>query len=371
LPKGIWDSVDAQDFLLSKYNLEAVGSGPYAIKQIKKLPSGKVEEIDMQSNANYYGGRPKIDQLVFKFYDSQDDILNAFNSREIEGFGFVPLGTGLGVNKNQSQEQVLTVPLPQYQVVFFNLNNKILGDQNVRLALALATDKQQIIDQVFDGNAYLPVSPWLGPGQPAATSTADLSQARSILDSDGWKIDPSTGIRTNKQGQTLKFTISTNDSLVNSKAAEILADQWKALNITVNLNVLPGQQLTDTLIKPRTFDVLLFPQKFGANPDPFPFWHSSQVKDPGFNLTGFADATVDSLIINARTTTDTAQQQQDYQQFNSLIMSKMPIIFLDQTEYVYAIDSNVKNIQLNVLYDPSQRFNDIGQWYMETKRVWK
>ncbi len=371
LPKAIWGGVDAQNFLQSKYNLEAIGSGPYAIKQIKKLPSGKVEEISLQSNPDYYGGRPKIDQLIFKFYDDEDDILNAFHSREIDGFGFVPLGSDLYVDKNQPQAQILTVPLPQYQIVFFNLNNKILSDQNVRLALSLATDKQQIINQVFAGNAFLPVSPWLGQGQIAATSTVDLNQAKNLLDNGGWEINPATGIRANKQGQALAFTVSTNDSLVNSKAAEILADQWKALNITVNLNILPSKQLTDTLIKPRTFDVLLFPQKFSADPDPFPFWHSSQVKDPGFNLTGFADAAADSLIINARTTTDKNAQAQDYQQFNSIIMSKVPIIFLDQTEYIYAVDSNVKNIRLNVLYDPSQRFNEISQWYMATKRVWK
>jgi peptide/nickel transport system substrate-binding protein len=371
LPKSIWSGVDAQNFLLSKYNLEAIGSGPYAVKQIKKLPSGKIEEIDMQANADYYGGRPKIDNLVFKFYDDQDDILNAFHSREIDGFGYMPLGNNLSLDDSQPRTHILTVPLPQYQIAFFNLNNPILKDINVRQALSLATDRQQIIDQVFGGNAYLPVSPWLGQKQPAAAPTVDLSKAKNLLDADGWKINSSTDLRTNKQGQTLQFTISTNDSLVDSNAAQVLAGQWKKLNITVNLSILPGSQLSDTLIKPRAFDVLLFPQKFGADPDPFPFWHSSQVKDPGFNLTGFSSPAADKLIIDARTTTDTAAQQKDYQQFNDLIMSQFPVIFLDQTEYVYATDSSVKNIQLNILYDPSQRFNGIGQWYMETKRVWK
>jgi peptide/nickel transport system substrate-binding protein len=370
LPKSVWGNVDAQNFLLSKSNLEAIGSGPYAIKQIKKLPSGKIEEIDMQANAGYYAGQPKIDELKFKFYNSGDDILNAFHSREIQGFGYVPLGSNLFVDENQPGVQVLAVPLPQYQMVFFNLNNKILSGVAVRQALSLAADKQKIINDVFGGRAVLPVSPWLGQGQPAATSSADLSQARTLLDNDGWKINPATGIRT-KQNQTLQFTISTNDSLVNSKAAQELADQWKALNITVNLNVLPSKQLSDTLIKPRTFDVLLFPQKFGADPDPFPFWHSSQIKDPGFNLTGLADATVDSLIINTRTTTDPAARQQDYQKFNALIMSKYPVIFLDQTEFIYALDSSIKNAGTNALYDPSQRFSNISNWYIETKRVWK
>jgi peptide/nickel transport system substrate-binding protein len=373
LPKNIWGSVDAQNFLLSKYNLEAVGSGPYSIKEIKKLPSGKVEQITLASYSDYYAGKPKIDQINIKFYDTSDDMLNAFDSREIDGFGFVPLGSSLYLDKNQPKTQVLTIPLPQYQMVFFNLNNPILSDQNVRQALSLATDRQEIIDSVFKGNALLPVSPFVfnDPQNPTLIpNTVDVNKAKSLLDASGWTVDPKTNLRS-KKGQTFSITIATNDNVVNSQAAEILANQWKALGITVNLTVLPSKQLTDTLIKPRTFDVLLFPQKYGADPDPFLFWHSSQVKDPGYNLTGFSNPTADNLIVDARTTTDKNQRAADYQQFNQLVQSQFPVIFLDQTEFVYALDSSLKNVKINSLYDPSQRFYDVADWYVDTSRVWK
>lgn len=372
LPKAVWGQVEAQNFLLSKNNLEAVGTGPYAIKEIKKLPSGKVEQISLQPFSDYYGGQAKIDQIIFRFYDTEEDMLNAFHSREIQGFGFIPLGSSLYLDKNQPGANVLTVPLPQYQVVFFNLNNAILNDQNVRTALSLATDKQQIINDVFKGNALMPSSPFLfSSGQSQAVKpVVDLNQAGQLLDAAGWLIDAKTNLRT-KKGQSLQINLATNDSLVNSNAAQTLANQWKQLSITVNLTVLPSKQLSDTVIKPRAFDVLLFPQKFGADPDPFLFWHSSQVKAPGFNLTGFSDPTVDKLIIDARTTTDKNKRSADYSQFNDIITSKTPIILLDQTEYIYAVDNTVKNITLNKLYDPSYRFADIASWYIAEKRVWK
>lgn len=371
LPKSVWGSVDPQNFLLSKSNLEAIGSGPYSIKEIKKLPSGKIQQISLQASQSYYRGSPKIDQIVFKLYDTEDDILNAFHSREINGFGFIPLGSSLFVDKNQDQAQILTAPLPQYQVVFFNLNNKILAGQKVRQALSLAADRRQIIDQVFKNNALLPVSPLIF-NYDSQTIASDVNEAEAgkILDSDGWTIDPKTNIRS-KKGVSLEITIATNDSLVNSKAAEILSRQWQKLGVKVNLNILPSKQLMDTLIKPRAFDVLLFPQKFGADPDPFLFWHSSQVKDPGYNLTGFSDANIDKLITDARTTTDRKVRGETYQKFNDLIMSAYPVIFLDQTEYIYTVDKSVKNINLNTIYDPSQRFNNIADWYIKEKRIWK
>jgi peptide/nickel transport system substrate-binding protein len=373
LPKSVWNQVDGQHFLLSNFNLAAIGTGPYAIKEIKKLPSGKIEQISLEAFGDYFAGRAKIQRLTFEFYDTEEDILNAFHSREIQGFGFIPLGSSLYIDKKQDNAQVITAPLPQYQVVFFNLNNKILSDQNVRTALSLATNKQQIIDQVFKGNALLPISPFLfNTGEnKTIDSKTDINQAKTLLDNSDWKVDTKTGIRTNKKGAPLEITLATNDSLVNSNAAGLLADQWKKLNIKVNLSILPSKQLNDKLIKPRAFDALLFPQKFGADPDPFLFWHSSQVKDPGFNLTGFVDTNADKLLIDARTTTDKAKRDSDYQQFNNLITTKTPIIIIDQTEYIYATDSDIKNVNFNTLYDPSYRFDNISNWYISEKRVWK
>ena len=373
LPKGIWSGIDGQDFLLSKYNLEAIGSGPYAIKEIKKLPSGKVEQISLQAFDDYYGGRPDIDQITLKFYDSDSELPNAFHSREIQGFGFSPLTSGITLDSNLPQSQTLSIPLSQYQVVFFNLNNPILADKNVRTALTLATDRQQIINQIFKGNALLPVSP-LVFNNPAARqplpAVTDINQAKTLLDAAGWTADPQTGMRS-KKGQTFSLNVFTSDSQVNSNTAKLLLKQWGQLGIQLNLQILPSQQLNDTVIKPRIFDVLMFPQKFGQDPDPFHFWHSSQIKDPGLNLTGFSDPTVDQLIVDAQTTTDQSQRTADYQKISQTVLASNSVIFLDQAEYIYTLDNGVHNVQINSLYDSSQRFYGVENWYMSTKRVWK
>lgn len=359
--------------MLSEHNLKAVGTGPYAVKEIKKLAGGKVDQITLEAFADYYQGQPKISAVVVKFYDNETDAANALHSREIKGYGFVALGSALNLDGEQKNLQVFSLPLPQYQVVFFNLNNKILADGNVRQALTEATDRRRIIRDVFNGQALLPTSPLLimqGLSASPQTAQPDLDAAAKLLDDDGWKIDPTTQIRTkNKQPLALNFV--TNDFLLNSKAAEDLAAQWRALNITVNFSVLPTQDLMDKAVRPRNFDVLLYPEKFNADPDPFAFWHSSQIKDPGFNLTGFSDPNVDKLITQARATVDQNARQQIYQQLDQIIGSKNAVILLDQAVYVYALDDEIKNVGLKTLYDPSQRFYDIGNWYVDQARVWK
>ena len=369
-PRSVWSNVSPQNFLLNESNLRPVGTGPYSMRELRKLKSGKVEQITLDSFSNYYGGKPKIDTVVIRFYDTSDDLLNALHSREISGLGFVSADQQIYLDENRSDVQVLKLPLPQYQVLFFNLNNKILSDPNVRKALNSGIDKQAIVHDVFKDAVLLPASP-LKP-QPASPEPVvyNPDTARALLDAAGWKVDQKTNLRT-KKNSVFELTLATNDSLPNSQAAEAVASQWRNLNVKINLNVLTTKDLTDNHIRPRNFDVVLFPQKFTSDPDPFVFWHSSQIHDPGSNISGFSDPAADKLLTAARTTTDQIVRQQKYQQFDQMLADKLPVIFLDQSQYIYAVDSQIKNIGLKVISDPSLRFLDLPNWYMEEKRNWK
>jgi peptide/nickel transport system substrate-binding protein len=148
-------------------------------------------------------------------------------------------------------------------------------------------------------------------------------------------------------------------------------DEWKSLGIKVSLNVLPNRELSDNLIRPRKFDALLFSQNLGSDPDPFAFWHSSQAKDPGLNITGFANSEADKLVAEARATFNNKERQEKYLRFTDVVNSETPAIFLNETVFVYAVSKEVRNITLQNLYDPANRFYDITNWYIEETRVWK
>lgn len=373
LSKGTWQNVSPKDFVLSQDNLEATGTGPYFIKEIKKLPQGTVQSIQLEANSNYYGGRPHLDSVRLVFYENYNDVLQGLHGKQINGFGFVPSDQDFYLDRNNKSLTIHLLPLPQYQATFFNLSNKIFSDKSVRQAFALATDKQQIINDVYGGNALAingPILPEQVPGLPPADTHVDVDAAAKLLDAAGWKVDPQTNVRS-KGGTKLEFTLATNDFSLNAKTAETLAEQWGKLNAKVNLNILPTKDLTDTIIRPRKFDVLLFSQKLGPDPDPFVFWHSSQAKNPGFNLSGFSNATADQLISQARTTTKADVRADKYRQFESLITQEVPAIFLNQSVYLYAQDRSLKGVTLQNLYDQGNRFDDVTNWYLDENRVWK
>ena len=373
LPEQIWKKIDASSFHLSENNLNAIGTGPYAIRAVEKLKSGKIQSISLEPFADYYQEKAKIRELNLRFYDSEDDLNNALRSGEIQGFGYTPLGSDQNLGQGNNSLQKFSLPIPQYEMVFFNLGNKTLADQNVRIALSKSVDRSKIISEFFGNMAILPQTPSLKKEDTKKTIEQPAyspEEAKSLLEKNGWTADPATKLLS-KKGFKNELTLATNDFSINAKTAQYLAKQWEDLGFKINLVILPTKQLTEEVLRPRNFDILLFPQKLGPDPDPFLFWHSSQIKDPGLNLTGFNSPQADKLATESRTTTDVALRTQKYQELYSLLEDKLPALFLAQTEYVYLIDKQVRGVNLSVLYEPSQRFYSLPSWYITEGRTWK
>ncbi len=371
LPKFVWNKTDSASFPLSENNLKAIGTGPYLIKEIKKS-NGEIQSISLNSFSNYFEGKSKIDTLTFKFFDSDEGLFNALHSGQIQGFGFTGTGELKTDTKKGSESGKITLAIPQYQMLYFNLNNKFLKDISLRQVLSKTIDQDKIISTAFNSQAQKPnLSVFKNLSlELDLSSNFELETAKNELETLGWIVDPSTGFRT-KKNETLELNLTTNDLSANVKTAEIISNAWQSLNIKVNLQVLPSKQISEEVIRPRQFDTLILSQKFSEDPDPFVLWHSSQIKDPGINITGLEDSEIDKLLTEGRTTTNTQIRKNKYEEFYSLFLSKTPAVFITQAQYVYFLDTKVKNFQRTSLLEPSYRFFGVNEWYIEERRVWK
>src|SRR5437762_1474980 len=113
--------------------------------------------------------------------------------------------------------------------------------------------------------------------RPAAsrrrTPTAD---ARALLDGADWVDHDCDGVR-DKGGVALKFAIATSDEPARLAAARQIADDLTAVGIRVDVRAVPFAELVDRVARQRDFDALLVGITVGTDPDPYPFFHSSQV----------------------------------------------------------------------------------------------
>ncbi|MBZ9577435.1 peptidoglycan-binding protein [Patescibacteria group bacterium] len=169
----------------------------------------------------------------------------------------------------------------------------------------------------------------------------------------------------------LKFSLVTVEQLQMIRVAEILKEQWKILGAEVEIQTFPLFQLEQDFIKPRNYESLLFGEVLGAVPDPFPFWHSSQKKDPGLNLALYENSKADKLLEENRKSPIPETRAEKLSLFQDILIEDVPVVFLYSPDYIYLVSKEIKGIIVEKIVDPSKRFSGIEKWYIKTKRVWK
>lgn len=375
VPKHLWAGISAQNFPLAQYNLKPIGSGPYKFKEFTQNKEGQIELIKLVSNESFYQV-PFIEKITLKFYKNQTDLINAYKRGQIDGLNFL---SAANLSEIASDFKIHQINLPAYYAIFFNqTESKALSDKAVRLALSYATNKQEIIENVLAGYGQKVDSPllpgWFGYNSEIKTYDFSLEQAQIILQEADWKDSNEDGIKEktiNDQETDLEITILTTDWPELEQTAQLLKAQWEKIGARVNLETTDISTIQQDFIRPRQYQALLFGEVLGADPDPFAFWHSSQKKDPGLNLSLYQNKKVDKLLEETRQTSDHQIRIDKYNEFQELLVEDIPAIFLYSPIYLYPVDKKVKGINIQKLAIPSQRFSQVENWYIRIDRVWK
>ncbi len=376
LPKHIWENIVAGNFSLTEINLKpAVGSGPYRFSKIKKDPLGNIKVFEMVAFDDYYAGKPFISNIKFNFYDSEELMIEAYNNNDIDSLGSVS-PQNLNSVRFLGQLKISKLKLPRYFAIFFNQNqSKALSDKNVRLAFSHSINKDEIIDEVLSGNGIRVDSPML-PGiinipDSSVKYEFDAQKSEQILDEAGWKYSEESEVRIKDEEDSttdLNIKLTTSDWPELVSVANLVKKQWESVGARVQLEILPLQELQQ-VIKERAYEVLLFGEVLGLEPDPFSFWHSSQKKDPGLNLALYDNKDADKLLEEARQALDFSERMTKYDELQRLITQDIPAIFLYSPDYIYAQPAKVKDGSATVISIPSDRFSMVHKWYIKTKRI--
>ncbi len=370
LPSHLLQDVSAADLPTAQFSRQPIGTGPFVLDELT------TEGATLSPNARYFGQRPYLGTLQFKFYRDYESVLAAYERGEVEGIAQVTpelLTAARGLENLHLQ----SAQLAGMTLVFFNNSNPLFQDKQVRQALVFGMDRQKIIDTILQGQAILGAGPIL-PNSWAYDDALkkypyDPQMAAQLLDNAGWQDLNKDGVRE-KGDQTLSFTLIANtDDPARARMAQQLADDWKKIGADVQVQLVARAALVQDALRPRKFDAVLFGvADLPADPDPYALWHSTQTpdkSDAGQNYSGWENSEADDLLQQARRTTDSAQRAELYRQFQMIFMEDVPAAILYYPVYTYGIDERLHGVQLAPLLDPSDRFRNISQWYINTRRV--
>ncbi|OGM00596.1 hypothetical protein A2501_03060 [Candidatus Uhrbacteria bacterium RIFOXYC12_FULL_57_11] len=379
LPSSVWGAITPRNAPLASRNLEPVGSGPYRFAEFAKDKSGNILSYTLERNASYYGEAAHIERITFKFYASAQEAVHALENKNAEGVSFVPADLEEEVERVRSVA-LLHPNIPREVALYFNQTTYgPLKDKAVRTAFAEAIDKQAVVKEALGGNGRAidaPILPeMLGEHAEVAKIAYDVAAANETLESAGYKLTEGETIRSLKKAPTdetpneLMVTITTVQSPEFVRAAELIVTQLAAVGIKAEVRPVESSSFFDSVIQPKDYQVLLTGTLLGIDPDPYPFWHSSQTKAGGLNLALYANRNADTLLETARITTDQEERAKTYRDFQDLIAADVPAVFLYQSTYAYAISNKIKNVDITRVVSPSNRFAKITEWYIKTKKA--
>ncbi len=374
LPKHIWENIAPEKFSLAEYNLRPIGSGPYQFIDFQKDSSGNILSYSLHSFKDYFNGQAYITEFNFNFYPDEEALIAAYNKKEIIGMSSMPSSEIKNI-KSPKSVRIYELNIPRYFAVFLNQTKSVpLASDTVRKALAYSVDRREIIEKILGGKGTAMFSPFLPQMKEYEDNISkynfDIQRANEILEENGWKYDENDKVRK-KNEEKLEIEIFTTDWLELAQTADILLNQWKKIGANVKVSVLGVSDLQQNYVRPREYGSLLFGQAASFNPDPYSFWHSSQKRDPGLNLSLFDDKKADELLDKAREEMDESKRAEEYREFQRILADEIPAIFLYSPNYLYPVNQKVKGIDIKNVNFPSGRFADVNKWYINTKRIWK
>jgi peptide/nickel transport system substrate-binding protein len=396
LPSHIWKDVKDTEFSISPFNIKAVGSGPYKIKSVIKNKDGIPQEYILKSFSDFILGNPNIKNVTIKSFSNEKDLIKELLSGSIDQAGNI--STINASNFLNKKYIINTTALPRIFGIFYNnSNNKIFNDPNVVKALDYAINKQEIIDKVIYGYGTSVESPIPETiiKNKNNDSSFNINKANELLDKDGWVLGPdgvrtkggtTTVTKTKKVGKKtvttkvkvaggivtkLEFSLTTGDIPELRNATSIIKDQLEKIGVKVNIEKVYEMGPLNQVIRNREYEALFFGQIINHESDLFSFWHSSQTKDPGLNISMYNNPKIDKILDDAQKNINTNERIIKYRDLVEEFNKNLPALLIYSPKYLYITSNKLNNINLNTLINPSDRFASIYTWYANKDHVWK
>jgi len=330
LPKHIFDK---GDFNENPANRKPVGTGPFSFREWKTD-----EKIVLEPNRDYYGGKPYIGRYIYRIIPDQSVEFLELRNQSIDEMGLTP--DQWRAYEIFSSYNKFRYPSFSYTYLGFNLLNPLFSDKNVRLAIAHALNKKEIIDGVLLGMGKSATGPFPPASWAYDTELRDFEydpqRSRSILTQLGWKQENDGYFY--KDGKCFEFTILTNQgNKMRSLSCEIIQMQLKKAGIKANIRVLEWSTFIHQFIDKKNFEAVLLGWGLSRDPDQYSIWNSKESREGGYNFISYSNKEVDKLLENGRRTFNIEERQKIYRRIHRLIHDDAPYIFLYYPEALQAV----------------------------------
>ncbi len=311
--------------------LTPTSSGPFNIVGIEKSgPVVKSIVLLHQSKEAH------IKKIIFRYYANEDEVKTAAQLGEIDGF----IATKDHDLQNFNQ---LKFPLQGvYYALFFNLRDETAQDADLRKALAAVLPVDQII--------YSKGISVQGPISRNVFTDRDINfnyfDAKFVKD---------------LSKEVIELTVP--DIKQHKEMANEIENIWEdKLGIDVQIREVDADKVSEEVIMPRNFEILLYGQEIGRDPDRYVHWHSTQKDFPGLNLSGMSQVRADRALEEGRNEPENEKRIVHYNEFQKVVHEEIPAIFLYHPYSKYYVSKYISGVGEKYTFTNTDRFLDFLNW---------
>jgi len=369
LPEHILGGLTLDDMVDHPFNLAPVGTGPFRFQRLI-VENEKIAGVVLEAFDAYFLERPYLDEFIFRYYPNSQEALTAYREGEVEGIGKVHSSILTDVLSAPGLS-VYTIREPLLTMTYLNLDNPEVGflqNPDFRRALLAAINRDAIIEQVFNGQAIQANGPIL-PGTWAHYNDLEkvpfnLVEAKRLFESTGVIYDEEIDLYRSESDLEISLTLLHPDTAEHTQIAEQIKSGWEELGVSVTLESKPYENVLEDLTL-RNYETALVDINFtrSPDPDPYPFWGQAQIQS-GQNYAEWDNRSASEFLEQARMTSDIGERERLYRNFQVLFMRELPSLPLFYPVYTYAVTEDINGISLGPLFEPSDRFNNVHEWYI-------
>ena len=358
---------------------ELVGNGPWIITDYQVNVS-----VTMERNPYYYGYDPAgtqlpyYDKIVTHIVTNQDVSMLKFRNGEVDVYALRPEDIPVLLPESATKDfSVMITDLPGYGTTWFMINQDIglpdgtddekralYRDVEFREALAHLIDKDTMIQNVLNGLGAPQWSPLSVPspfyagrdfyGGPVTETDAvifeyDPALAASKLDAIGVVDQDGDGWRDLPSGAPLTIELNTNDNTLRVASCLILQDDFRAVGLNLNFQVVDFNTLVGQLFS-STGDLIYLGLTGGDEPNSgsnvyrscgsLHAYRYSACEDPNE-----VDLRIDELLALGANTFDLDEAFEYYKEYQQLLAHQLGYVYTVLRTFQYAHYNYVGNAQ--------------------------
>jgi len=370
LPSHLLFGLSFDELINSGFNLQPVGSGPFKFGGLI-IEDDQIRGVVLNANEEYYVGKPFINQMVFRYFQNSQDAYLAYKDGQVQGISSID-GSVLPEVLKESQLSIYSARKPQLTMILLNLKNEQVSffqDPIIRKALFTGLNRQKIIDRVLGGQAIIadgPILPGTWAYYDGLESVAFHSEnAIEMIKENGYVISGEETQVRSKDGVELRFELLYPDSEEHRKIAELIQTDWEKLGTAVEIRAIPYEDLIKNHLEPRDYQAVLIDLNLAnsPDPDPYPFWDQVQATG-GQNYSQWDSTVASDYLEQARVTPNLIDRSSLYRNFQVVFSEELPALPLYYPVYSFAVANQINGIQIGPLFNTSDRFMTISNWFL-------